>query len=94
MTTADQRTRGSLAWTERAACRDAPPDLFFPVSDVGAAQDQIAEAKQICAGCPVRFECLGHALDRGEASGIWGGTTEHERRRLRRDRAAALEHAG
>jgi len=88
MTIADQRTRDSLAWTEQAACSDALPDLFFPVSEFGAAEEQITEAKRICAGCPVRIDCLDHALSRGEASGIWGGTTERERRHLRRRRAA------
>jgi len=93
MTIADQRTRDSLVWSERAACHDAPPDLFFPVSDLGAAEDQINEAKRICARCPVRTECLQYALRRGEATGIWGGTTEHERRRLRR-RRSALQRSG
>jgi WhiB family redox-sensing transcriptional regulator len=87
MTITDQRTRASLAWTERAACRDAPPDLFFPVSHFGPAEEQINEAKMICARCPVRAECLRHALRSGEASGIWGGTTEYERRRIRRQHA-------
>ena len=93
MTIADQRTRDSLSWTDRAACRDAPPDLFFPVSEFGAAAEQITDAKRICAGCPVRVNCLDHALSRSEASGIWGGTTDHERRRLRR-RSAATRRAG
>ncbi|HEX6472817.1 MAG TPA: WhiB family transcriptional regulator [Streptosporangiaceae bacterium] len=84
MTIAAQRTRDSLSWSERAACHDAPPDLFFPVSDAGAAQEQIDEAKQICAGCQVRADCLHHALHGAETSGIWGGTTERERRDLRR----------
>jgi WhiB family redox-sensing transcriptional regulator len=86
MTITDQRSRASLAWSARAACRDAPPDLFFPVSELGAAREQIDEAKRICAHCPVRADCLGHALRSGEPSGIWGGTTEHERRLLRRRR--------
>ena len=88
MTITDQRTRDSLSWSERAACQDAPPDLFFPVSDFGAATAQINEAKWICGRCPVRADCLRHALSRGEASGIWGGTTELERRHLRRSRRA------
>ena len=88
MTIADQRTRDSLAWTERAACHDAPPDLFFPVSEFGVAEEQITEAKRVCARCPVHVDCLEHALSRGEASGIWGGTTERERRHLRRRRGA------
>jgi WhiB family redox-sensing transcriptional regulator len=94
MTIIDQRTRDSLAWSERAACQDAVPDLFFPVSDFGAAQEQITEAKSVCARCPVRADCLHHALSRGEASGIWGGTTEYERRHLRRRRAAVPRRSG
>jgi WhiB family redox-sensing transcriptional regulator len=84
MTITEHRTRDSLSWSARAACRDAPPDLFFPVSHVGVAEEQISDAKKICAHCPVRNDCLDHALRSGEPSGIWGGTTEHERRYLRR----------
>jgi len=39
----------------------------------------VAEAKAICAGCPVRNECLAFALRTGQVDGIWGGTTTHER---------------
>lgn len=71
-------------WSKRAACRDADPELFFPVSKVDAKnQDQIRRAKKICARCPVRKECLQEAMDSG-AEGVFGGTTEQERRELRR----------
>ncbi|OLT18159.1 transcription factor WhiB [Pseudonocardia sp. CNS-139] len=71
-------------WRLRAACRDEDPELFFPVSATGPGARQIARAKAVCARCPVRAECLAYALDEGLAHGVFGGTTEDERRALRR----------
>lgn len=71
-------------WQQDAACRDADPDLFFS-SDEGDRE----EAMRLCASCPVRLECLEHALDSREAYGIWGGTDEQERKRLLRRRRRA-----
>ena len=39
---------------------------------------------KLCADCPVTAECLQLALDNGEVHGIWGGKTERQRRRMRR----------
>ncbi|WP_216205344.1 WhiB family transcriptional regulator [Amycolatopsis aidingensis] len=76
-------------WRHRAACRDEDPELFFPVSDVGPGAAQVAQAKAVCARCPVRAQCLQYALDNGLDYGIYGGTTERERRDLvRRSRRA------
>ena len=66
-------------WRSAAACRFADPDLFFPVSSSGRALEQVAEAKAICAGCPVRPECLAFALRTGQLHGVWGGLGEQER---------------
>lgn len=66
-------------WTDRAACRDVDPEVFFPISRNAAAA---SEAIAICEGCPVRHECLTVALTRAEV-GVWGGTTEAQRRRIR-----------
>lgn len=41
-------------------------------------------ARRVCAHCPVRRPCLQDALDNHE-TGVWGGTTEHERRLIRRE---------
>lgn len=77
-------------WREGAACRDEDPELFFPVSDVGPGARQAEEAKSVCARCPVRAACLSFALDNKLDHGIFGGTTERERRNLlRRSRDAA-----
>lgn len=67
-------------WRSAAICRDADPDLFFPVSGSGKSLEQAERAKAICASCPVRPSCLAFALRTGQAHGIWGGLTEEERR--------------
>jgi WhiB family transcriptional regulator, redox-sensing transcriptional regulator len=74
---------GGADWRDQAACRDVDPELFFPVGNAGPALLQIGQAKQVCAGCPVRAPCLDWALDSGKEAGVWGGTSEHERRALR-----------
>jgi len=69
-------------WQDEANCLGVDPDLFFP--ERGAST---REAKEVCRGCVVRGQCLEYALVNGEKFGIWGGLSERERRRLRRQRA-------
>jgi WhiB family transcriptional regulator, redox-sensing transcriptional regulator len=71
-------------WRDNAACRDTDPDLFFPVGTTGPAIEQIANAKAVCQACDVQSACLEYALITNQDSGIWGGTSEEERRALRR----------
>lgn len=71
-------------WRVRAACTAVDPDLFFPVGVTGPAVGQIAAAKAVCAGCEVRAECLEFAISTNQEYGVWGGTSEEERRVLRR----------
>ena len=71
-------------WRRRAACRDTDPDLFFPVGTTGIALDQIAAAKAVCRSCEAQAECLEFALATNQESGVWGGTSEEERRKLRK----------
>ena len=75
-------------WFVHAACRGEPTDVFFPVLEA-----QAAAAKQICAACRVREECLELALETRPADGVWGGLTPIERHRLlrRRQKAARKE---
>ncbi|GAB6987808.1 transcriptional regulator WblA [Nocardioides pyridinolyticus] len=70
-------------WAPAAACRESHPDQLFVR---GAEQNK---AKQLCAGCPVRTECLAEALDNQIEWGVWGGMTERERRALLRRRPNA-----
>lgn len=81
-------------WRDRAACRDTSPELFFPVGTTGVAVDQIDAAKAICGQCPVTDHCLEFALATNQDSGVWGGTSEEERRSLRRQMVAARRKAG
>ncbi len=76
--------KGDRRWQERANCLGVDPDLFFP--ERGASTK---EAKGVCHGCEVQPECLEYALRHGEKFGIWGGMSERERRRIRRQRALA-----
>lgn len=71
-------------WRQRAACRSVDPDLFFPVGTTGMAIEQIDHAKQVCTLCPAQLPCLEYALSTNQDSGVWGGTSEDERRVLRR----------
>jgi len=71
-------------WRDDAACRDTDPDLFFPVGSTGPAVEQIESAKEVCCACPAQAACLEFALTTNQESGIWGGTSEEERRKLRR----------
>jgi WhiB family transcriptional regulator, redox-sensing transcriptional regulator len=81
-----RRDAAGMDWRNYAACRDVDPDLFFPLGTVGASLPQIEQAKQVCGTCPVAKACLRWALDSGDA-GVWGGTTDEERRGHRRSRA-------
>jgi WhiB family redox-sensing transcriptional regulator len=66
-------------WAGYAACRDADADLFFSTEE-----PEVASAVKICAGCPVRDECLEWALETRVRYGVWGGATERERRSMLR----------
>jgi WhiB family redox-sensing transcriptional regulator len=70
-------------WWSQAACQSADRELFFPISELAASGRSIAEAKAVCGRCRVRAQCLAHAMGSGPVQGIWGGTTEKERRLMR-----------
>jgi WhiB family redox-sensing transcriptional regulator len=71
-------------WRDLASCRDTDPDLFFPVGTTGPAIEQIENAKSVCRQCEVQSLCLEYALSTNQDSGVWGGTSEEERRKLRK----------
>jgi WhiB family redox-sensing transcriptional regulator len=73
-----------MDWWPMAACADEDPELFFPVTRAGPAALQEAQAKAVCARCPVSEPCLEWALRTGQEAGIWGGASEEDRRALRR----------
>jgi len=72
-----------LSWREDALCAQVDPELFYPVKG-GSTR----EARAICAQCPVTGPCLEFALaDDAGRFGIWSGTTERQRKRMRRQAA-------
>lgn len=62
-------------WMAKADCLDSDPELFYPERGTHSG----AEAKRICAHCPVATDCLQHAVSNHEPFGIWGGLTAKER---------------
>ena len=72
------------SWQMLSNCLGVDPDLFFP--ERGASTK---DAKAVCQGCVVREDCLEYAVTNREKFGIWGGLSERERRRIRRERAQA-----
>lgn len=68
-------------WAAGASCREVKDPLIF-FSD---HPNDIKNAKSVCGGCPVQVECLEHALKNHEY-GIWGGTTERERQKIKRSK--------
>ncbi len=66
------------------ACNGEDPEIFFP--DEG--NHTVYLAKRICGRCKFSIECGQWAMERPEPFGVWGGLTQNDRRRLRRDGAA------
>lgn len=74
-------------WMAQGRCRDMDPAVFFPSDGIG-----VQSAQRICSECPVREPCLEYALGNRVDHGVWGGTSERERRRiLRRRRISSLQ---
>ena len=73
-------------WMNDGSCRNHPPEVFFPSDGVG-----VTIAQRICATCPVREPCLEHALENRIDHGVWGGTSERERRRILKARREPIE---
>ncbi|MFI7497944.1 WhiB family transcriptional regulator [Streptomyces sp. NPDC049687] len=71
-------------WRQHAACRHEDPDLFFPIGTSGPALLQAEQAKAVCRRCPVREPCLEWAMETDQTLGVWGGTSEAERRAIKR----------
>lgn len=66
-------------WVTDSACIGFEVKIFFPGADGDARP-----ALRICENCPVRAECLEYALESRQRYGVWGGTTERQRRRILR----------
>lgn len=79
-----------MDWRESGACLQEDPDLFFPTGATASLSREIEIAKSVCRRCSVQQACLEWALGAGQLSGIWGGTTEDERRTWSRRRQESV----
>ncbi|MDZ7786231.1 MAG: WhiB family transcriptional regulator [Candidatus Saccharibacteria bacterium] len=73
-------------WMEDGDCRDHPPETFFPSDGIG-----VLIAQRICAECLVQEECLDYAVTERIDHGVWGGTSERQRRRMIKKRQRTAE---
>jgi WhiB family redox-sensing transcriptional regulator len=75
------RVIGRPEWHDQAACRGRSEVNFFPYRG-----ESVTAAKALCATCPVTAQCLADALAHEWTIGVWGGTSEIQRKRLRHER--------
>ncbi len=68
-------------WWDLGACKGLDASIFYPEDETEAQA-----AKTVCDNCAVKTACLDHALSFREKSGVWGGATERDRRRILRHR--------
>jgi WhiB family redox-sensing transcriptional regulator len=89
-----------VSWRDQAACANRGDIDWFPTVELyyGANKtwrENVERAKHCCAACPVKAECLSMAMADPMTAGIWGGTTESERRRRPRPpRRPQVAHCG
>lgn len=74
-----------LSWMEDALCAQTDPDIFYP--EKGGST---APATSICRNCPVQAQCLDYAVTNDIRHGIWGGTSDNDRKRMSRERKARV----
>ena len=73
------------SWMAKGHCATHPPETFFPSDGVG-----VEVARRICDGCPVQERCLEYALRNRIDHGVWGGSSERQRRRILKERRRAV----
>ena len=78
-----EKSKAEVRWRAMAACKGIDSDIFFSnfTKDADAA-------RAICAKCPVKPDCLEYAIANKETEGIWGGTSEIQRKNIVRARNA------
>lgn len=66
-------------WMRDGACKGLT-HLFFPIAAERpqARERREAAAREVCAGCSVRVDCMEYARENHEY-GFWGGEAEDER---------------
>lgn len=69
-------------WQHRSTCQPHDMETFYPEGSRSNRDAITQDAKKLCQVCPVRQDCLEHALRTREPHGVWGGLTPTERARL------------
>ena len=81
----DRIVRGPMldGWHERATCRGKPSEWWYSEQTRhGDVPPNMRKALALCYTCPVRVSCAEHAMFYPERYGVWGGTTQAQRRRV------------
>lgn len=68
-------------WFSLGECNGLPTRWFFPERG-----ESVREVKNICKRCVIKTDCLEFAMANDIQHGMWGGTSERERKSLRRRR--------
>jgi WhiB family redox-sensing transcriptional regulator len=76
-------------WANRAICRNLDTNDFFP-----GRGESVNIIKVVCKACPVVKPCLEYAMRNSERFGIWGGTSERERRKMRSSKYHIIRNDG
>ena len=73
-------------WMDQGLCKEVGSDYFF-YEDMERGPEKerrIEQALAICSDCPVKKTCLKFALDTDQMYGIWGGTTQEQRAKMKK----------
>lgn len=76
-------------WIADALCTQTDPELFFPHGKGSVTKFMANRAREVCYRCPVIAECRQYAIERPSLQGVWGGTTDEQRRELRKEARSA-----
>jgi WhiB family redox-sensing transcriptional regulator len=81
-------------WQEEGVCRSFETNTFFLENSLRGKKKSQKEkiAVSICNTCPVKMQCLEHALNTPEIYGVWGGMTEEQRHQILRKRGIKFEY--
>jgi WhiB family transcriptional regulator, redox-sensing transcriptional regulator len=76
-----------LEWMDDALCAQVSPEPYFV-----ARGESMADSRKICNSCEVQEQCLAYATETNQ-KGFWGGKTERERTKLRRNLGHTVANA-
>ena len=78
-------------WAIQAACKGARGVMDGERIPGKGGGTSWAQARRFCASCPVKAECLAHALEHEEPHGMWGGQTPSQRKAITSGKSLARD---